>query len=107
MLFSLSFAMPEIADAGEGAGGFAYTLPIRSGWEALASVTLSGPGGTATLDESTDRPMSIYRDGDGKVRAILQGDPVQADGTAGGLLPVVALNLVTSRGIPSLEAWQR
>jgi len=107
VLFTLSFAMPEIADAGEGAGGFAYTLPIRSGWEALASVTLSGPGGTATLDESTDRPMSIYRDGDGKVRAILQGDPVQADGTAGGLLPVVALNLVTSRGIPSLEAWQR
>ena len=106
VLFTLPFAMPEIADAGEGAGGFAYTLPVRPGWQALASVTLSGPGGTATLDESTDRPMSIYRDGDGKVRAILQGDPVQANG-APGQLAGVALDVVTSRGIPSFEAWRR
>ena len=106
VLFTLPFAMPEIADAGEGAGGFAYTLPVRPGWQALASVTLSGPGGTATLDESTDRPMSIYRDGDGKVRAILQGDPVQANG-APGQLAGVALDVVTSRGIPSPAAWRR
>jgi len=105
-LFSLPFAMPEIADAGEGAGSFAYTLPVRSGWETLASITLSGPGGTATLDESTDRPMSIYRDEDGKVRAILHGDPVQAYGATSGLADV-PLHVVTSRGIPSLDAWRR
>lgn len=105
VLFSLPFAMPEIADVGEAAGGFAYTLPVRPGWEDLASVTLTGPGGTATLDESTNRPLSIYRDGDGKVRAILRGDPVQADGAA-GLSAGVALDVVTSRGIPSPVAWR-
>ena len=107
VLFSLAFDMPEIADAGEGAGSFAYTLPVRPGWEALASVTLSGPGGAAILDGSTDRPMSIYRDGDGMVRAILQGDPVQADGAASGSLADVALDVVTSRGIPFPVAWRR
>ncbi len=106
VLFSLAFDMPEIADAGEGAGSFAYTLPVRPGWEALASVTLSGPGGAAILDGSTDRPVSIYRDGDGGVRAILQGDPVQADGVSGALADV-ALDVVTSRGIPSPAAWRR
>ena len=106
MLFSLPFAMPEIADAGEGAGSFAYTLPVRPGWESLASVTLSGPGGTATLDGSTDRPVSIYRDREGRVRAILRGDPVQADG-AHGTLADVPLDVVMSRGIPSPVAWRR
>ncbi|MYI66621.1 MAG: hypothetical protein F4107_11925 [Gemmatimonadetes bacterium] len=108
VLFSLPFTMPEIADAGAGAGGFAYALPVRPGWEDLASVTLSGPGGRATLDGSTDRPLSIYRDGEGKVRAILQGDPMQADGApSSGPLASVALDVVTSRGIPSAAAWRR
>ena len=106
VLFSLSFAMPEIADADGAAGSFAYTLPVQSGWEHLASITLTGPGGTTTLDGSTDQPVSIYRDGDGKVRAILHGDPVQADGASGSLADV-ALDVVTSRGIPSPAAWRR
>jgi len=107
VLFSLPFAMPEIADGGEGAGGFAYTLPVRPGWETLASITLSGPDGTATLDESTDRPISIWRDRDGKVRAILHGNPVQADSDSIGPLAGVALDVMTSRGIPSARAWRR
>ena len=107
VLFSLPFAMPEIADADGAAGSFAYTLPVQSGWEHLASITLSGPGGTATLDGSTDRPVSIYRDGDGKVRAILHGDPVQADGGPGRLVGGVTLDVVTSRGIPPVAAWRR
>ncbi|MYA64595.1 MAG: hypothetical protein F4139_09040 [Gemmatimonadetes bacterium] len=106
VLFSLPFDLPEIADAGEGAGGFTFVIPAGPGFEALASVTLSGPGGTATLDKSTDRPMSIWRDGDGKVRAILQGGPAQA-GNAPAPLAGVALDVVTSRGIPSSEAWRR
>ena len=62
VLFLMPFAMPEIADAGEAEGGFVYTLPVQSGWEALASVTLSAPDGrTATLDGSTDRPVTILR----------------------------------------------
>ncbi len=85
MLFALPFAMPEIADAGEGAGGFAFVLPTGRGWEALASVTLSGPGGTAALDADTDRTMSIWRDRDGQVRAILRG-PAVAQRPVGGVV---------------------
>ena len=103
VLFSLSFAMPVIADAGESTGSFAYTLPVRMGWQGLARITLSGPAGTATLDGSTDRPMSIWRDNDGRVRAILQSDRVQADDTASGpnSLTGLQLSVVTSRGIPA------
>ncbi len=106
LLFSLSFAMPEVADAGNQAGSFAYTLPVRPGWENLATITFSGPSGTAILDQSTDRPVSIWRDQSGQVRAILRGDQVQADGAAVGL-PGVALDVLTSRGVPPPLAWRR
>ena len=102
VLFSLPFDMTAIADAGEGAGGFSFLLPVAAGWEALARVTLSGPGGTATLDADTDRPLSIWRDSDGRVRAILR----RADGAPplGGTEGLAAL---VSRGIPGPEAWRR
>ena len=107
-LFSLPFDMPEIADAGEGAGGFTFVLPAGPGWEALASVTLSGPGGTATLDADTDRPLSIWRDGDGQVRAILRRAPALApDGTPSAPPGLSGLSLMFSRGIPSPDAWRR
>ena len=39
----------------EGACG---VLPVQPGWAGrLAGITLSGPGGSVTLDEETDRPM--------------------------------------------------
>ena len=104
VLFALPFAMPKIADAGEGAGGFAFVLPVGSGWEALASLTLSGPGGTATLDAETDRPMSIWRDRDGQVRAILRGVP---DGGATPLVGTDGLEVLVSRGVPGADAWRR
>ena len=103
-LFSLPFDIPAIADAGEGAGGFAFVLPVGPAWEALASVTLSGPGGTATLDASTDRPVSIWRDRDGQVRAILRG-PLgdrEARRGAGG----TDWKVLVSRGIPPPDHWQ-
>ena len=109
VLFSLAFAMPAIADAGEEAGGFAYTLPVLPGWEALASVTLTAPDGrTAALDGSTNQPMSILRDSrTGRVRAFLRGDSasVQADG--GGKALAVTLDAVTikSRGLPAPDVW--
>ena len=52
--------------------GFSFVLPNAAGWETLARVTLSGPGGTATPGTDTDQPLSIWRDSDGRVRAILQ-----------------------------------
>ena len=103
-LFSLPFDIPAIADAGEGAGGFAFVLPVGPAWEALASVTLSGPGGTATLDASTDRPVSIWRDRDGQVRGILRGplgDREPRRGAGG-----TDWKVLVSRGIPPPDHWQ-
>ena len=110
-LFSVAFAMPEIADAEEEAGGFAYTLPVRPGWEALASVTLSAPDGrTAMLDGTTDRPMTIVRDAaTGRVRAFLDGVDSAAQADAGGpaLAVVSGAVAITSRGIPDARSWRR
>ena len=111
-LFSVSFEMPVVADAEEGAGGFVYTLPVRPGWEALASVTLSAPDGrTAMLDGTTDRPMTIVRDAaTARVRAFLDGVDSAAKADASGR-PDVAAALgavaITSRGIPDAQAWRR
>ena len=51
-VLSLSFDMTEIADAPGRSSHFVFTVPVQEGWAgALASITLSGPGGTATLDQ--------------------------------------------------------
>ena len=75
-LFSLSFSMPVVAD-GDGSSAFALTIPVRSGWEGrLATITLLGPGGSATLDARSDSPVVILRDPqNGQVRAILHDVP--------------------------------
>ena len=57
-LFSLSFDMPELADA-EAGSSFVFALPVPAEWVGVPeSITLSGPGGSATTDRSTDRPMA-------------------------------------------------
>ncbi|WP_419937581.1 M66 family metalloprotease [Candidatus Palauibacter sp.] len=108
-LFSFSFAMPEVAD-GDGSSGFAFAFPGRSGWEALASVTLSGPGGSVTLDGDSDRPIAILRDPrNGQVRAILRDvpDPARAQADAASALGTgPGLEVLFSRGIPSRAAWR-
>lgn len=110
-LFSLSFAMPELAD-GDGSSSFVFALPASPGWEGrLATITLSGPAGSATLDGNTDRPMAILRDpGTGHVRAILRDFPEQARAQAdavGALGMGPGLETFFSRGIPDGEAWRR
>ena len=102
-LFSLRFDMPEVAD-GDGSSVFAFALPADPGWaEALASVTLSGPGGSVALDGDGDRPTAIVRDPrTGEVRAILR-DRARAQALAATLNAEVLL----SRGIPDAEAWRR
>ena len=107
-LFSRSFAMPEVAD-GEGAGSFVFALPVGAGWAAaLASITLSGPGGSATLDGATDRPMAILRDPrTGQVRAFLSDLPA-ATQTADAVAQTIGegLEVLFSRGIPPADAWR-
>ena len=109
-LFSLSFAMPETAD-GDGSAGFAFVLPVQPGWERnLKSITLSGPGGSATLDGRSDFPLSILRDSrNGQVRGIIQAValPAQAAMDAVGQAAGQPLEVLFSRGIPSSNAWRR
>ncbi|MDE2663339.1 MAG: Ig-like domain-containing protein [Gemmatimonadota bacterium] len=109
-LFSLSFTMPETAD-GDGSSSFAFVLPAQAGWEGdLASITLSGPEGSATLDQETNRPMTILRDPrSGQIRGFLR-DPAPAtrsaaDAVGGAVVP--GLEMLFSRGIPGAGAWRQ
>ena len=110
-LFSLSFAMPELADA-DGASAFVFVVPAEPGWEgALASLTLSGPDGETMLDRDTDRPMVILRDpGTGQVRAFLRDLPPEVlarPDLAAALSSEPGLEALFSRGIPDAAAWRR
>ena len=109
-LFSLRFAMPEAADSS--ATGFVFALPVRPGWaNTLASITLSGPAGSTTLDSETDLPMAILLDSStGQVRGILRDlagpHGAQAD-AAGAFGAEQGLETLFSRGIPDAAAWRR
>ena len=108
-LFSLSFTMPETAD-GDGSSSFVFVLPVQPGWEGnLASITLSGSGGSVILDRESDRPMGILRNPrTGQVRGILRDLP-QANAAA-ALAPQAgpgSLDMLFSRGIPDVGAWGR
>ena len=108
-LFSLAFAMPETAD-GDGSSSFAFVLPVRPGWEnSLASVTLTGPDGSTTLDRDSDLPMAILRNPrTGQIRGILRDPPPATQATAdAGTARAQGLDVMLSRGIPDAEAWRR
>ena len=81
-LFSFTFVMPVVADA-DGSSSFVFSLPVQPGWAGnLATVTLSGPDGSVTLDGRSNRPMAILRDPrSGQVRGILRDLP-QTDAAA-------------------------
>lgn len=109
-LFSLGFAMPEVAD-GDGGSSFVFALPVQPGWAGnLAAIGLSGPGGTVTMDRDTDRPMVILRDPrTGQVRSILRGtrpDELPRPGAGDGTAPATGPGVLSSRGIPDAGAWR-
>lgn len=112
-LFSLSFAMPVAVSEEAEVSSFVFALPVQPTWaDALASVTLSGPADTATLNGDSDIPMVILRDRvTGHVRGFLRdvADPgaVQADAVDANTGPASRLNVLFSRGIPGAEAWRR
>ena len=97
-LFSFSFAMPRFDDEDLGSV-FAFVLPLEKGWEGLANITLTGPGGEATLDGQTDQPMMILHDStSGEVHGILRGHGImQADH---GLS--MRSTVLVSRGLPTM-----
>ena len=107
-VFSLRFDVLEVAD-GDGSTSFAFTLPVEEEWDgSIASISLSGPGGTAWLTHDTDRPVTILRDATtGRIRGILRGesagfaDPDMASGSTH-----TRLEAHFSRGLPDAEAWR-
>ena len=108
-LFSLHFQMPVVAE-GDGRSSFAFVLPVQPEWtDQLVSITLSGPGGSVTLDQDTDSPVTLLRNPrSGQVRAILRGaeaTPPNLDATVSALSLDPALERLTSRGIPDPEDW--
>ena len=110
-LFSLSFAMPRAED-GDGGSSFALAVPAPAAWAGdLASITLSGPGGSFTLDANHDRPTVILRDrATGQVTGFLRGAPAATAAAAAmdadtGAGP--APRVLFSRGIPDPGAWER
>ncbi|MDE0475826.1 MAG: hypothetical protein OXI50_14805 [Gammaproteobacteria bacterium] len=111
VLFSLPFEMPVVAD-GDGSSSFVFMLPVEPGWAgSLASVTLTGPGGSATLDEGTHRPMAIVRDTTtGRIQGILRDLPptVMTQEVADTAVFRTSMSEVLfSRGIPGPGAWRR
>lgn len=110
-LFSLSFDMPEIAD-GDGGSSFAFILPARAGWEStLATITLTGPGGSVTLDGDSDLSMAILRNPrTGQVRGILRDLPAGVETREHAVAAFSArsgIEVLFSRGIPGGVAWRR
>ena len=107
-LFSLSFTMPETAD-GDGSSSFAFVLPVMPAWEGnLATITLTGPGGSVSLDEESDLRMAILRNPrTGQVRGILRDLPPAQAAMDAGHAAVAGLEVLFSRGIPDFTAWGR
>ncbi len=105
-LFSVGFAMPQVAD-GDGRSSFAFVLPVEPGWAVrLASITLSGPGGSVTLDSDTDIPLYILVDPNTRqVRGILRDLPQAGASALVGQAGTDRLNVLFSRGIPDAVAW--
>lgn len=110
-LFSLDFEMPEIADS-DSARAFNFALPVEPGWaDALALITLSGPGGSDSLGAASHESVTILLDPrTGQVRAILRDLPrpsaIQA-AMGGHAASLGGFEVLFSRGIPDAEAWRR
>ena len=107
-LFSLSFDMPRAED-GDGGSSFAFAVPAPAAWAGeLASITLSGPGGSFTLDDDHDRPMVILRDpATGEVTGFLRDAPAAVAAMDDDTVAGSAHRVLFSRGIPDPDAWRR
>ena len=107
-LFSLSFDMQAMAD-GDGSSGFAFALPAAPGWAgALARITLTGPGGSASLDGASDRPPVIPRDLAGSTREQGPTAAMAVTAAVAAMLPGSdGLDVLFSRGLPAPDAWRR
>lgn len=107
VLFSVAFDMKPVA-ATEGRTGFAFAIPSSCEWiDVLVEVELSGPGGSAIIDEDSIRPALILRkQTSGRVRPILRGESAALKGSdaaaAGCLVQEADVEILLSRGLPQL-----
>ena len=103
LLFSFRFDMQEVAH-GDGGSGFAFVVPARPEWaDVLAALTLSGPGGSTTInqDDGDSATAVMLRDRrTGQVKGILRDTSEKPE-----LGPGVQVRV--SRGIPSPASWRR
>ena len=114
ILFSMNFAMQEVAD-GDGGSSFVFAIPASPEWEeTLHGITLTGPDGSATLGRDGDIVAALLRDpATGRVRGILhdwsEADVARAAAAAGQppLSPQTGLDIQMSRGIPVDTAWRQ
>ena len=110
-LFSHGVHMERLDDEGR-AAHFMSFRPVQAEWrDKLASVTLSGPGGSVTLDGNAGRSMAIARNPrTGQIRAFLRdlssGDMAHAL-EAAALTSAHGLEVLVSRGLPDPDAWRR
>ncbi len=107
ILFTLDFAMNEIAD-GDGGRSFAFVVPVRSNWrDRLVRITLSGPEGYVEMARDGGRSTALLRNqSDGQVRGFL--DWPETGATVRGarrLLPEPGLDVMVSPGIPDPADW--
>ena len=99
-LFSVSFAMAEFTDTEDDHAGFSFALPVTWTGE-LASMTLQGPGGSASLDRGINDPVTILRDAaTGQIRGILDGPPPPAPVADLEAAARQQFEVLFSRGIP-------
>ena len=101
VLFTIDFAMPGISDGADGSV-FAFLLPADPLWaDSLAAITISGPGGSNTLERDSRQPMVIIRNpSSGQVRGILR-DGARARELARGM------DVLVSSGLPPADGWIR
>ena len=110
-LFALRFDMQEIADPEtEGDAGFTFAIPVQAGWaEALATITLTGPEGSATLarDDPASAAAALVLDATLRIQAILHASPEQMVAADQRMFTSPGTVTLFSRGIPGPEAWRR
>lgn len=102
-LFSFRFDMREVAH-GNGEAGFAFAVPARPEWaEALADLTLTGPGGSTSIARGDAGTALLLRDTlSGQVKSILRDGRKAAE-----LAGAPTLRAQVSSGIPSPSSWRR
>ena len=106
-LFTLSFDMREASDGG--APSFVFALPANPEWASrLARITLSGPGGSASLEGGQGPSMTILWDARARrVQGILRDEGAEVVAPEALQAEGPGLKVLFSAGVPAGEAWRR